>query len=185
MWAYPPQQAHATTQKNQASNNPVVEAPANNGQRVLRPEVTVKPYTPPKPTSNPKKNVHKRSGKKAQQSPAPKSTSAYSGRHYSKAEVEALIAYYSKLYGIDDYTPRCIAFHESGYNQFSKNKTSSASGVFQYLSGTWKATDEGKAGRSVFDADANVKAAVKYMASRKSTQPWSVRSKCPPISVIK
>lgn len=104
-----------------------------------------------------------------------------SGRNYSKEEVQTLIISYSEQYGISPDTPLCIAKYESGYNQHSKNKRSSASGVFQYLSGTWKATDEGKAGQSVFDADANVKAAVKYMASRKDAQPWEVRGKCPQV----
>ena len=107
------------------------------------------------------------------------------GKNYSKEEVQALIVHYSAVYGIDPKTPMCIAFRESGYNQFSKNSRSTASGVFQYLKGTWKGTDEGKAGMSVFDADANVKAAVKYMAIHKSTQPWEVRSMCPKVVFVK
>jgi Transglycosylase SLT domain len=109
--------------------------------------------------------------------PAPQGT--YSGRSYSKAEVEALIRRYADEYKIPAQIPLCIAYRESGYNQFSANKTSSARGVFQYLAGTWRATDEGKSGLSVFDAEANVRAAVKYMASRKSTSPWVVGKSCP------
>lgn len=109
----------------------------------------------------------------------------YIGPAYSKEQVEALIVAYSEHYGIDPQTPKCIAFYESGYNQFSKNKRSTASGVFQYLHSTWKHTDEGKAGYSVFDAEANVKAAVKYMAVHKKTNPWVVRGKCPALSFVK
>jgi hypothetical protein len=109
----------------------------------------------------------------------------YTGKVYSKEEVEQLIVQYSAEYGINHDTPRCIAFRESGYNQFSKNKRSTASGVFQYLTSTWKATDEGKAGLSVFDAEANVKAAVKYMAIHKNTKPWTVRTKCPALTFAK
>lgn len=108
----------------------------------------------------------------------------YTGRTYTKNEVEALIVSYSEQYGIDPKTPKCIAFYESGYNQFSKNKRSTASGVFQYIRSTWNSTDEGKAGYSVFDADANVKAAVKYMAVHKNTKPWVVRGKCPALSFV-
>lgn len=104
------------------------------------------------------------------------------GRSYSREEVQALIIKYSEEYGINPEVPLCIAKLESDYNHLSKNRSSSASGVFQYLSGTWRGTDEGKAGLSVFDADANVRAAVKYMASRKSTQPWEVRNKCPQLT---
>jgi soluble lytic murein transglycosylase-like protein len=108
--------------------------------------------------------------------PAPQSDN---GRRYSVEEVQKLIVSYSQQYGILQDVPLCIAKHESGYNHLSKNKSSSASGVFQYLASTWRGTDEGKAGISVFDADANVRAAIKYMASRKSTKPWTVASKCP------
>lgn len=111
----------------------------------------------------------------------PPSRRDYPAQTADKEAVKQLIIQYSNQYGISPDVPLCIAYYESGYNQFSKNKSSSASGVFQYLNGTWKGTDEGKAGLSVFDADANVRAAVKYMASRRSTQPWEVRNKCPKI----
>ena len=127
-----------------------------------------------KPQPKPKVNQPK-----ARLVTASKTEVRYEAKTYSKEEVKALIIKYSEQYGIPSDVPLCIAYHESGYNQLSKNKSSSASGVFQYLSGTWSGTDEGKAGLSVFDADANVKAAIKYMASRKSTQPWEVRNKCP------
>jgi Transglycosylase SLT domain len=108
---------------------------------------------------------------------------SFSGRHYSKEEVQALIIHYSAQYGINSATPLCIAKLESGYNQFSKNSTSTASGVFQYLSSTWRVTDEGKSGLSVLDADANVRAAIKYMAIHKSTRPWVVGNKCPSLNL--
>lgn len=111
-------------------------------------------------------------------------TQDYTGRHYSKEEVIQLIKQYSQQYRIDPATPLCIAQKESGYNQFSANKSSSARGVFQYLSGTWIATDEGKAGLSVFDADANVRAAVKYMGIHKNTRPWVVAPNCPSLKFI-
>ena len=107
------------------------------------------------------------------------SFSEYSGRNYSKEEVRELIIAYSKSYGISPETPLCIAQKESGFNQFSRNRTSSASGVFQYLNSTWSSTDEGKAGFSIWDAEANIKAAIKYMASRKNTNPWTVGKSCP------
>lgn len=111
-------------------------------------------------------------------------TGGYNGRTYSKEEVQQLIRDYSARYGISSETPLCIARNESGFNQFSKNRHSTASGVFQYLTSTWRGTDEGRAGLSVFDADANVRAAVKYMAIHKSTQPWVVRGKCPAIKFL-
>jgi soluble lytic murein transglycosylase-like protein len=112
------------------------------------------------------------------------STSSYSGRYYSKEEVQDLIRYYSEIYKIDSDTPLCIARLESGFNQFSANRSSSARGVFQYLNGTWAATDEGKSGLSVFDADANVRAAVKYMSIHKNTKPWVVAPNCPILTFL-
>lgn len=134
-----------------------------------------------KPSAQPPKNSLRNSRKSIRGVPAAQKVSLYSGRHYSKEEVENLIRTYSDLYGISSDTPHCIAFHESGYNQTSANKRSSAKGVFQYLDRTWKASDEGKAGYSVFDAEVNIKAAVKYMAIHKSTKPWTTRTSCPPL----
>lgn len=114
--------------------------------------------------------------------PTSKSITANSGRNYSSEEVQALIVEYSKQYGIAAGTPLCIAFRESGYNQFSKNKHSTASGVFQYLTTSWQGTDEAKAGASVFDAEMNVRAAIKDMAIHKSTRPWVAAKNCPPLS---
>lgn len=142
-------------------------------------------YPAPIESCNPDANHLHPSNVKAQASVQLKTSSDFTGKHYTKDEVEALIVAYSAQYGIDPQTPKCIAFHESGYNQFSKNKRSTASGVFQYLTSTWRHTDEGKAGMSVFDADANVKAAVKYMAIHKSTKPWTVRGKCPALTFVK
>jgi len=97
----------------------------------------------------------------------------------SQEEVIQLIKKYADQYNVPSEVPLCIARLESGYNTNAKNRTSSASGVFQYVKGTFAGTDEGKAGLSVFDADANVRAAIKYMASRRSTTPWAVSHKCP------
>lgn len=116
--------------------------------------------------------------------PKPQKAQAGGERDYGQGEVQELIRKYSAEYGISADAPLCIAKLESGFNPNSKNKSSSASGVFQYTSGTWRGTDESRAGLSVFDADSNVRAAVKYMASRKSARPWTVASKCPPVKTI-
>lgn len=107
------------------------------------------------------------------------------GWNYGQGEVQDLIRKYAQQYGISPEAPLCIAKKESGFNPSSRNPKSSASGVFQYIAGTWKATDEGKAGLSVFNADANIKAAIKYMSSRKNAKPWTVHTKCPPVTPIK
>jgi hypothetical protein len=96
-------------------------------------------------------------------------TGAYSGRHYSKEEVIQLIKDYSAQYGISPELPLRIAACESGYDQFSRNRNSTASGVFQFLNSTWANQPAGKRGVSVFDADANVQAAVWLLAHGKTS----------------
>lgn len=138
-----------------------VETPANTK---ATPRLSTKPKASPKVVPKPVPNK-------------PVQTS-HSGRHYSPEEVVELIKSYSQQYGISADIPLRIAKCESGYNQYSKNKSSTASGVFQYLASTWKGTDQGKAGMSVFDPDANVKAAVSYIAIHKSTSPWNASRSC-------
>ncbi len=152
---------------------------------IVNPTLSNPCYPAPIDSCNPATSPMQQPHVQAQLASAAGAIPGYEGKTYSKDEVEQLIVHYSAVYGINSETPKCIAFRESGYNQFSKNKRSTASGVFQYLTSTWKHTDEGKAGMNVFDADANVKAAVKYMAIHKSTQPWVVKSMCPKIAFVK
>lgn len=84
---------------------------------------------------------------------------------YTRDEVIDLIRKYSSAYGINPDLPLRVAKCESGYRWDAMNKVSTASGVFQYLTGTWKNTPAGKQGKSVFDADANVHMAVAAIAN--------------------
>jgi hypothetical protein len=56
----------------------------------------------------------------------------------------------------------CIIAHESRGNPGAVNPRSGASGLGQFLRGTWLSTPQGRAGLSVFDPVAN-RAAVVYM----------------------
>lgn len=103
--------------------------------------------------------------------------STISGRHYSAEGVQALIIQYSEQYGISAALPLRVAECESGFNQFSRNKHSSASGVFQYLASTWRNTEAGKAGINVFDADANIHMAIKSIASGGISN-WAASRSC-------
>ena len=104
-------------------------------------------------------------------------TNPFNGRSYSKEEVIQLIKDYSAQYGISADLPLRIARCESGYNQFSQNRNSTASGIFQYLSSTWNNTSAGRKGVSVFDADANVLMAVSSIATH-GTAPWLASKNC-------
>jgi len=85
-------------------------------------------------------------------------------RHYTQEEVIQLIHHWAEYFSVPVEHPLRIARCESNYRWDAKNRSSSASGVFQYLSGSWANTFEGKAGASVFDANANITAAIRHMS---------------------
>lgn len=89
----------------------------------------------------------------------------------------ALIRHHAEVVGADVELALRIAFCESGYQQFAKNKSSSASSIYQYLAGTWANTSEGRKGTSVFDADANIRMAVTHIAVH-GTAPWLASKHC-------
>jgi len=98
-------------------------------------------------------------------------------RAYSKDEVIELIKIHAARHGLDPEIPLEIARCESGYRWDVRNKTSTATGVFQYLRGTWARTSEGRKGTSVQDADANIRMAVSHIAIR-GTSPWNESKHC-------
>jgi Transglycosylase-like domain len=98
-------------------------------------------------------------------------------RSYSVEEVQQLIKQYSEQYAISADLPLRVANCESGYHYGSKNKSSSASGVFQFIRSTWLGTDSGQAGISPFDADANVKEGVKKI-SQGGISAWYASKSC-------
>lgn len=79
--------------------------------------------------------------------------------------------------GVDDDLVVGIARCESNLRWDAKNRTSTASGVFQYLAGTWANTSEGRKGTSVLDADANVRMAVSHVAAH-GTAAWNSSKGC-------
>jgi soluble lytic murein transglycosylase-like protein len=101
----------------------------------------------------------------------------YTGRQYTKEGVQQLIRDYSAQYGISADLPLRIANCESGFNQFAKNGSSTASGVYQWLSSSWANQPAGKTGVSVFDAEANIQAAVWLIAHNKIS-PWNASKSC-------
>lgn len=108
----------------------------------------------------------------------------YTGTKYSAEEIKQLIRDYSATYNISPDLPLCLVVHESGFQWNSVNRNSTARGAAQYLIKTWLATDEGKIGRSRFDADASIKAMVKYLAIHKSPKPWVVWPMCPKLTFL-
>lgn len=96
----------------------------------------------------------------------------------SQEEVIQLIKNYSAQYEINADLPLAIARCESGFNANAKNRNSSASGVFQWLSSSWRNQPASQNGAvSVFNADANVSAAVWLIAHGK-TSGWNASKSC-------
>lgn len=66
-------------------------------------------------------------------------------------------------YGIAMGLPRAwayrVAWCESRYDPGAYNRSSGASGLFQFIPSTWRATPQGRAGLSPFDPYANAEAA--------------------------
>jgi hypothetical protein len=69
-----------------------------------------------------------------------------------------------------------VARCESNFNPYAVNRSSGASGLFQFLPSSWAGTPQGKAGLSVFDANANARgAAWYYNATGRTGGPWSCK----------
>jgi hypothetical protein len=98
-------------------------------------------------------------------------------RPYTRDEVKQLIRVHAAAYGIDADLPLAIAHCESGFKWNAANARSSARGVFQYLSGTWRSTKEGRKGTSVFDTEAHIKMAVAHIATL-GTAAWNASRGC-------
>ena len=67
--------------------------------------------------------------------------------------VEGLIKEMAPKYGVNTDTALRIAFCESRFDPLAKNKNSTASGVYQFLNGTWERNCEG----DVFNAEDNIR----------------------------
>jgi hypothetical protein len=98
-------------------------------------------------------------------------------RPYSREEVKQLIRVHAAAYGIDADLPLAIAHCESGFRWNAANSRSSARGVFQYVSGTWRRTKEGRKGTSVFDTEAHIRMAVAHIATL-GTAAWNASRGC-------
>ena len=80
----------------------------------------------------------------------------------------------SSVFGVSYSEMMSVALCETGHtlNPFAKNRSSTASGLFQFLDGTW--SSQGVAGFSVFDPVANALGAARIVA-RQGWRQWSCR----------
>lgn len=97
----------------------------------------------------------------------------------TKEEVSNYIAIQSKEQGLNPEMMLCIAFHESGYDYLIKNKHSTASGVFQFLKGTWigTRTQMGMEPSSPFNAKDNIDTAI-WKVKHGGIHAWDLDSEC-------
>ena len=98
-------------------------------------------------------------------------------RPYSEHQVQRLIRRYADMLGLDPDLPLAIARCESQFQWDAANPGSTARGVFQFVRGTWARTLEGRRGTSALDAEANIRMAVRHMATI-GTGPWNASRAC-------
>jgi hypothetical protein len=65
----------------------------------------------------------------------------------------------------------CIAYYESKGYAGAVNRSSGASGLFQFLPSTWRTTPQGRAGLSVFDPVA-ARSAARWMLEQGRAREW-------------
>lgn len=80
-----------------------------------------------------------------------------------KDDIVCLIHKYSSKYGINTETALRIAGCESGLDQYARNPSSTASGVYQFTNTTWEYTGGGE----VFDAEQNVERFMQFYSTNK------------------
>jgi len=98
-------------------------------------------------------------------------------RAYSEDQVQRLIRRYADTLGLDPGLPLAIARCESQFQWDAANPGSSARGVFQFVARTWARTLEGRRGTSALDAEANIRMALRHMATI-GTSPWNASRAC-------
>jgi hypothetical protein len=106
------------------------------------------------------------------------STTGVPGRAYliSVGELAPPVAVTPASFPVDRLV-ECLAWHESRGFAGAYNRSSGASGLLQFLPGTWMTTPQGKAGLSVFDPSA-ARAAAKWMIGQGRLHEWSTWRMC-------
>lgn len=87
-------------------------------------------------------------------------------------DVQSAITLASVVYGVPERELRGIAWCESRFTPTARNP-SGASGLMQFMPGTWAATPMGRAGLSVWDPYANILAAAWLRREDGSWRQWS------------
>lgn len=95
--------------------------------------------------------------------------------------VPELIEKYAKQYKVNASLAYKIADCESDFNPKNKNPRSTASGVFQFLRGSWNYYGTqlwgSMKGKDVFNAEQNIELAM-YVMSKRGTVDWNASRYC-------
>lgn len=92
----------------------------------------------------------------------------------SKAQIEDFIIYQAMKQGVSVELALGIAHCESNLNPLAKAKTSSASGIFQFIRGTWNSTTSSllwEKGQDVFDPRLNIIAGI-HLLKKDGPKHW-------------
>lgn len=93
-------------------------------------------------------------------------------------EVQQIIREAAAKYGVDAELMLRIAKCESGFRPNARNRSgSSASGLFQFMPGTYANSPSGRAGLSIFDARANAEAAA-FKIANGALRAWNASKHC-------
>jgi hypothetical protein len=94
-----------------------------------------------------------------------------------KESVRAIIVAAAEKYQVSSDLLLRIAMCESGLNPTSKNRSSAASGLFQFMPGTYRNSPSGAAGLSIWDAQANAEAAA-FKIANGALRAWNASKHC-------
>ena len=101
---------------------------------------------------------------------------------WDNRSISEKIIEYAKEYGADESLALNVACAESCarnkegiifFNPKAKNPNSTASGIFQFIKGTWESMCEG----DVFNENDNIRCGVKLLAAKSGIRHWEVSKK--------
>lgn len=95
---------------------------------------------------------------------------------YGDGEIQQIIRDAAALYSVDAGLMLHIAACESGFNPSAHNR-SGASGLFQFMYGTYANSPSGRAGLSIWDAQANAEAAA-FKIANGGLSAWNASRHC-------
>ena len=101
--------------------------------------------------------------------PASVSAQSYQEDTERRLLIQSVIVEEAMKYNVDPGLAIFIAAQESDFNPLARSKTSSATGIFQFVNATWKNHCSGNR----IDARDNIRCAMKLLAEPKGIRHWT------------